>query len=70
MEDLIHDAPTAERCERTGKRCYESERAARNMMRRLSARLRTYRCEFCRKIHLTKERHLDGRRKKKKRRRG
>lgn len=43
-------------CADTGKRCYPSERAARAAMRKLSARLRAYRCPHCKKIHLTKER--------------
>ncbi len=42
-------------CESSGKHCYRSETHAKAVMRRLSASLRTYRCEGCGKWHLTKK---------------
>ena len=44
------------RCEKTGKRCFRSEREAKKGMRRLAHTLRVYLCEFCRFWHLTSKR--------------
>lgn len=40
----------------TGKRCYRSENEAKRAMRRLGERLRIYRCQKCRQLHITHER--------------
>lgn len=44
-------------CEKTGKRCYDSEKGIHNNIRTLSYRVRAYRCKFCNCWHFTKEAH-------------
>lgn len=41
-------------CEVTGKRCFDTEKQARHSSKGVGNRIRTYRCEFCNKIHTTK----------------
>lgn len=40
-------------CPTTGKRCYDSERLAKRLMRTAHNRIRVYRCEFCHCLHVT-----------------
>lgn len=42
-------------CPKSGKRCFKSEHHARRGMRRMGASLRTYRCQDCGHVHLTKK---------------
>lgn len=42
-------------CPETRKRQYESEAAAKQAMASMGQKMRTYRCPFCHKVHLTKE---------------
>jgi hypothetical protein len=42
-------------CEKTGKRCFSSADEARRGMKRLSARIRIYKCPECKYYHYTKQ---------------
>ena len=41
------------RCEETGKRMFKSQKHAREAMLGASFRIKTYRCEYCKTIHVS-----------------